>query len=99
MPSISGGLYQRGHCLGFEQITSIASAKTLTPTTGLGPTEAEVQIEGGTARMRMDGTAPTASIGYLCQDGDVLLFDKGQDLTKVKFIQASGTLILNVHYF
>ncbi len=97
------GLYRLGPCMGFEQITSLASAKTF-QSVPAGATRAEVQVEGGQARVRMDGTSPTATVGTLLEDGDYVPFggDPGRDgvaLSNVKFIQASGTLVLNIHYF
>jgi hypothetical protein len=97
------GTQSPGPCLGFEQITSLSSAKGF-QSLPAAATKVQVQVEGGQARVRLDGTSPTASIGELLEDGDRVTIgdDDGKNnpaLASVKFIQASGTVVLNVHYY
>jgi len=56
----------------------------------------EVEGTGAIARYRTDGTAPTASVGHLLKEGDVLEYVG--DLTTMKFILSAGTPILNVTF-
>lgn len=70
-----------------------ASAFTLTvPATA---THALLSIDGGTVRMREDGTAPTATSGILLPDGFIGELPLPNPL---KLILASGTPKLNVTY-
>lgn len=82
--------------LGFEQNTSLASA------TGLAsiPAGADLvllQATGQNVRWRDDGTNPTATIGMvLTAAGDP--YPYSGDLTKIKFIEAAASAVLNVTY-
>jgi len=82
-------------CTGFQQITDLSSAVTLTVPADTG--RALIQSNGAAARWREDGTTPTASIGTLLKDGFDISMD-GQ-LDKVQFIQVSASAILEVHYY
>lgn len=80
----------------YTQIVSIASATGLTVPGGMKRAVIEVEGSGAIARYRTDGTAPTASVGHLLKEGDVL--DYRGDLTTIKFILSAGTPILNVTF-
>lgn len=83
--------------IGFEQITlSASTASALTPTAGA--SKAEIQVSGGQVRFRPDGTAPTATVGWLLQDGDMFPTVSGQALPSCKFIAVSDSPVLNVIY-
>jgi hypothetical protein len=93
--------------LGYQQITSFASATNLTVPADA--TFALIQVEGvaGTdfARWRDDGVAPTTSVGMLV-DGTNSATTSPQpapflyagDLTKIQFI-SSGSPKLNISYY
>ena len=80
----------------YSQITSLASAVGLSAPSGMKRAIIEVEGTGAIARYRTDGTAPTASVGHLLKEGDVLEYVG--DLTTMKFILSAGTPILNVTF-
>ena len=90
-------------CIGYQQITSLSSAQSLTvpatDLTGLNqkPTFALITPETQTVRWRDDGIAPTASVGMPLAVGVPLQYDG--DLTKIRFIQQSSSGILNISYY
>lgn len=79
---------------GHEQLTSITSATALTVPTGA--RVAVLQVEVAQARMRDDGTNPTTSVGMPIGAGET--YDYVGDLSKVKLIGSSGTIV-NVAYY
>lgn len=90
-------------CIGYQQITSLASATglnvpTLSPE-GLtcSPSLAIIVPEGASIRWRDDGVDPTAAIGMPVSVGSTLEYDG--DLSKVRFIQQSAGAVLNIVYY
>ena len=90
-------------CLGYQQITSLATAVGLTVPTlspeGLqcSPSVAVIVPEGASIRWRDDGVNPTAAIGMPVSVGSILEYDG--DLNKVRFIQQSAGAVLNIVYY
>lgn len=77
---------------GFESITVTGTAGGLTAATFSISTRALITVEGGTVRFRSDGTAPTALVGHLLFDGDILTLTSADDIQRIKFIlRDSGT--------
>lgn len=98
-----------GTPLGYQQIgsTALGSATGLTlPTSGPTPTFALISVEGtpgtDTVRWRDDGTAPTSSVGMLMNgsgsNGWPPFLYSG-DLTKIQFIKAAGSPLVNISYY
>lgn len=89
--------------LGYQQITSLSSATGLTvPQTDLNglackPSLALITAESQAVRWRDDNTAPTASVGMPLAAGATLQYDG--DLTKIQFIEQTGSAKLNVTYY
>lgn len=87
--------------LGYEQITDISSAVSLTlpssDQTGRGPTVALIQSVGQAVRWRDDGTAPTATVGMHLAAGDTLEY-RG-NLNNIQFFQESASAELNISYY
>lgn len=90
-------------CIGYQQITSLSAAANLTvPATDLSgnkqqPTIAIIIPETQAVRWRDDGVAPTASVGMPLAAGVALQYDG--DLTKIKFIEQTGSAKLNISYY
>jgi hypothetical protein len=90
-------------CIGYQQITSLSSAQSLTvpqrDLSGLNqrPTFALITPLTAAVRWRDDGIAPTASIGMPLAAGVTLQYDG--DLTRIQFIQNGGTAELNISYY
>ena len=81
---------------GYEQLTSITSAASLT--VPVGASLAIIQAETQDARFRDDGTDPTASVGMLLKAGENPLRIV-TDLSKVRLINAVAGTIVNVQYY
>jgi hypothetical protein len=97
------GLKNTTNNLGYQQITDLSSAVGLTvPAVDeagnkMMPTRAFIVAEGNNVRWRDDGTAPTASVGMILIQNNVLSYDG--DLNSIKFIQTGAGAKLNVSYY
>jgi hypothetical protein len=89
--------------LGYQQITSLSSAASLTvPQTDLNglackPSLALITAETQAVRWRDDGVAPTASVGMPLASGATLQYDG--DLTKIQFIEQTASAKINITYY
>jgi hypothetical protein len=89
---------------GYQQITSLASAASLTiPTVAPdgGTCKPNAILIGSTAqnvRWRDDGTAPTATVGNLLISAQQPFYYDG-DLSRIRFIEAAASAVLNVAYY
>lgn len=81
--------------LGYQQITSLASAAALTVPTGA--TVALIQAESQSIRWRDDGTNPTTSVGMLLAAGESVFFTGS--LSAFRAIEVSASAKLNVSYY
>jgi len=81
--------------LGYQQITTLATATGLTVPTG--STIAQICIETAAVRYRDDGTAPTASIGQPVAAG--LCFSYSGPLAAIQFITQGGSPVLDASYY
>lgn len=82
--------------LGYQQITSLATAQALTVPTGA--TFALIVPETKDVRWRPDGstTAPTASVGMPLAAGQPLVYSG--DLAAIRFIEQAASAKLNIFY-
>jgi hypothetical protein len=89
--------------LGYQQITSLSAATSLTvpsvDVNGLSarPTIAIIIAETQAVRWRDDGVAPTATVGMPLAVGVTLQYDG--DLTKIQFFEQAASAKLNVSYY
>jgi hypothetical protein len=83
-------------CVGYQQITSLSSAASLTVPTE-GAAFAVVQPESQAVRYRQDGTNPTAGVGMQLAVGASVMFTG--DLSRIKFIETAASAKLNVEYW
>jgi len=89
--------------LGYQQITTLSSAQSLTvpirDVNGLSvkPAIALITPETQGVRWRDDGVAPTASVGMPLAAGVTLQYDG--DLTKIQFIEQTASAKLNISYY
>jgi len=89
--------------LGYQQITSLSSATSLTvPQTDLNglackPSLALITAESQAVRWRDDGIAPTATVGMPLASGGTLQYDG--DLTKIQFIEQTASAKINISYY
>lgn len=99
------GLKETTDTIAFAQYSTMSSAIGLSssPTTGSTltsllnkPSCALIQAQGQNIRWRPDGTDPSSSVGMILYAGQIMLYDG--DLTKIRFIEASGGAVLTVTY-
>jgi len=89
--------------LGYQQITSLSAASSLTvpsvDANGLSarPAIAIIVPETQAVRWRDDGVAPTASVGMPLAVGVTLQYDG--DLTRIQFIEQAAGAKLNISYY
>jgi hypothetical protein len=89
--------------LGYQQITSLAAATSLTvpriDLNGLAcvPSLAIITVETQAVRWRDDDVAPTTSIGMPLAAGATLQYDG--DMTKIQFIEQTAGAKLNITYY
>lgn len=89
--------------LGYQQITTLSSATSLTvpykDVQGLAarPSIALITPEGQAVRWRDDGVAPTATVGMPLAVGVTLQYDG--DLTQIQFIEQVGGAKINISYY
>lgn len=89
--------YQATPVAGSQFGLTCASSTSLTVPAGA--LQAIVSIEGGSVRYTHDGvTTPTSTVGHLLTSGTFEPFYGAAILANLKFIQASGTVTLNVSY-
>ena len=74
----------------YESLTISTTAVALTAATVSGLTYALITNEAGAVRFRLDGTAPTASVGHVMLDGDSLVLNSAHELVNAQFISRDG---------
>lgn len=89
------GLKQTTQCLGYQQITSLATVAVLNPPTGA--TFAMIAVENQQVRWRDDRVDPTVTIGMPLTPGSYILYDG--DLRNIRFIESASGAVLNVSYY
>ena len=100
---MSSTLKQITNCMGYQQITSLSAAQSLTvPTTdprGVAgsPRLAIIIPLTQAVRWRDDGVAPTASVGMPLAAGAALVYDG--DLGRIKIIEQTASAELNISYY
>ncbi len=98
---VTPGVGQATFCLpyiplGYQQITSLATATSLTVPSG--STAALITVGVAAVRYRDDGTAPTASIGMpMSPSGSPLLYQG--TLSAIQFIQVTTGAVLDILYY
>lgn len=83
--------------LGYQQITSLGTAASLTVPAGATVALIEPNNSGTAIRWRDDGVAPTASVGIELQPGSAMVY--AGSLAAFQAIQESATAILNISYY
>lgn len=81
--------------LGYQQITSLSAAQSLTVLSGA--TMVILESHTQAVRWRDDGTAPTSSVGMLLPVDTP--FEYSGDLSAIKFIQVTASAELDVSYY
>ena len=75
---------------GYETITVSGTAGGLTAATVSGLNKAMITVEIAQVRFRLDGTAPTSTVGHILEVNDVLELDTPESLSAVSFIRTGG---------
>lgn len=89
------GLKTTTSCLGYQQITSTASAIGLT--VPYGANYAMIVGEAQALRWRDDGINPTTTVGMPLAVG--VDFNYDGDLNRIKFIATVAGAIINISYY
>ena len=89
------GLKNTTVCLGYQQITTLSSAASLTVPAGA--TFALIICQTQAVRWRDDGTAPSATVGMPLAVGTLLEYDG--DLKRIQFFQQAASAALNIAYY
>lgn len=90
-----GGFYASAYAhevlsVGATAVPLTDSPTNLAPASGSAPTQITISVEGGDARMRYDGTAPTSTTGHLLEAGRTYVIEGLSNLYKTQFILDSG---------
>lgn len=80
---------------GYQQIVGAASSTALTVPSG--STSAVLMFSGGDVRMRDDGVAPTASVGFLFKAGYPVVY--AGSLSALRLIQTSAAVTVDVLFY
>lgn len=80
---------------GFEQLTSLGSAATLTVPAGA--TMALIQAQDQTVRWRDDGVSPSATVGMYITANEEYWYTG--NLSVIEFIEETTSAKLNVSYY
>jgi len=80
---------------GFQQITGLSSVKGLTVPVGARMCRIEATTQA--VRWRDDGTDPSSTVGMTLAAGAGIDYDG--ELTKIRFIEAAASAVLNVSYY
>lgn len=81
--------------VGYQQITALSAAASLTPPAGADFALVQAVTQG--IRWRDDGTAPTATVGMSLAAGSTLEYDG--DLSAFQAIETAASAELNVTYY
>ena len=82
----------------FETITVSGSSQSLTAAKANIADTVLLTLDGASARYRMDGTAPTATVGHLMASGDVAVLHGYWEITGFRIIQVSAGSSLTVSF-
>ena len=83
----------------FEQLAVLSSGVTPLTQAKYGQSlRGELQVEGGTIRFTLDGTTPSATVGFKAEDGQTLELINLQDMILFKAIAISTASQINVYY-
>lgn len=83
----------------FETITVSSTAKQLTTAKASIAKEAVITIETNSIRYRLDGAAPTNSVGHKADDGDVITLRGRGQIDNFQAIRITDDAALMVTYF
>lgn len=75
----------------FESVTVSTTAVTLTAATYTNCDNALITVETDQVRFRLDGVAPTSSVGHVLDAGDTLILDSADQIVGARFIRSGGS--------
>lgn len=75
----------------FETVTVAGTAIGLTTATSAHARNAMLTVESASIRFRVDGGAPTASVGHLAGKGDVIILESAGEIAAFRAIRTNGT--------
>lgn len=84
-------------CVGRQTITGLSTTVPATLTVPNGAVSAMIQADGGTVRFTLEGTAPSATVGFKLDDGVIQYVDT--PLATVKLLAAAASTNVQIAYF
>ena len=94
-------MFDKGDCFGYQQL-SVPSTGAVSMTIPVKATEAAlVRTNGGTVRLRLDGTAPTTAAGFPIFSTDTSgfwIYGSGP-VQNTQMIATTGTQTVDILYF
>lgn len=84
--------------INFESVTVGSTAAVLTAAKYAGATTALITVETASIRMRMDGTAPTSTVGTLLNAGDQRLLTSPEQIAGFQAIAVGSDATIQVEY-
>ena len=87
--------YPIGNPIGYQQVANTGTAGGLTVPTGC--SGALIAVSGNAVRVRFDGTAPTASVGFPIAAGDTLQLSG--NVRTLQLISQTGTATVDVLFY
>lgn len=84
-------------CVGRQTITGLSTTTPATLTVPNGAVSAMIQADGGTVRLTLEGTAPTATLGFKVEDASFFYVDT--PLATVKLLAAAASTNVQIAYF
>lgn len=82
----------------FEALSVSGTAVGFTAATSERAISAHASVEGGEIRYRIDGTAPTTTVGTILNDGDEIVVWGKADIDAIQFIATAGAVTVNTHF-
>ena len=84
--------------IAFEALAVAGTAVGFTEATFANATRAMVRVEGAQVRYRTDGNDPTASVGVVANDGDVITVSGFRDIKSIRFIRTGSSATVNAEF-
>lgn len=88
--------FQAERSLGYQQLTSLATAVTVIPPAGT--SLILITPEGAGVRWRDDGTAPTTTVGYPLNVGMELRYT-ATGMRRLQVVQQAASAVLNLAFY
>lgn len=90
--------YPANDTIAFEALAVAGTAVGFTAGTVANALLAVARVEGAQVRYRTDGEDPTASVGIVANDGDVITVTGYRDIKSIRFIRTGSSATVNAEF-